>query len=99
MEKDDAFKLLGQFPHCDQTVLHKKGACEYCDALPEWQALRVAWGINFSGESDPAKIPCPSTRTRTAEQVNRWGGNVAKPGEPQPERITAWEQLDRIDIG
>lgn len=38
------------FPHCDQRVLHAPGECEFCDACPEWQALRKAWGIAFTGK-------------------------------------------------
>lgn len=41
---------LGQFPHCDQRILHKPGDCEFCDMRPEWQALRKAWGIAFTGQ-------------------------------------------------
>jgi hypothetical protein len=37
------------FPHCDQRVLHAPGSCQYCDAYPKYQELRVAWGINFTG--------------------------------------------------
>lgn len=40
-----------QFPHCDQRVLHAKGRCEFCDRHPDWQKLREAWGIAFTGES------------------------------------------------
>lgn len=40
---------LPTFPHCDQRVLHAPGECEFCDACPEWQALRKAWGIAFTG--------------------------------------------------
>lgn len=47
---------IGQFPHCDQRVLHGPGdGCEFCNAKPEWQQLRVAWGIAFSGHV-PAKM-------------------------------------------
>ncbi len=40
---------IGQFPHCDSRILHK-GDCQYCDAHPEWQELREAWGIAFTGQ-------------------------------------------------
>jgi hypothetical protein len=39
-----------QFPHCDGRILHAPGVCTYCDMHPEWQELRLAWGINFTGE-------------------------------------------------
>jgi len=40
---------LPRFPHCDQRILHSPGECEFCDAAPEWQQLRKAWGIAFTG--------------------------------------------------
>lgn len=42
--------VIPQFPHCDQRVLHAPGECEFCDGCPEWQALRKAWGIAFTGK-------------------------------------------------
>jgi len=48
---------IGQFPHCDQRVLHALGECEYCDRHPEWQALREAWGIAFTGHPPRAGLP------------------------------------------
>lgn len=41
---------IGLFPHCDQRILHAPSICEYCDRHPEWQALREAWGIAFTGQ-------------------------------------------------
>jgi hypothetical protein len=82
---------IRQFPHCDELVLHREGSCEYCDAYPEWQELRALWGINFTGESDPNKIPCPSTHRRSLNSVHAWPGNRPRPvgsddsDEPQPE--------------
>lgn len=75
MTEAEAFKLLGQFPHCDGRVLHKPGDCKYCDDRPQWQAYRIAMKINFTGESDPEKMPCPSSRDRSARQAHRWPGN------------------------
>lgn len=34
---------VGQFPHCDQRVLHAPRECQYCDKHADWQALRAAW--------------------------------------------------------
>jgi hypothetical protein len=48
---------LAQFPHCDQRVLHSPGECEYCDRHPEWQALREAWGIAYTGHAPRAGLP------------------------------------------
>ena len=56
MEGERAFA-----PHCDSSILHAPGACEYCDHYPDWQQMRVTQCINFSGEHDPEKAPCPST--------------------------------------
>jgi hypothetical protein len=78
---DDVMDFIGQAPHCDSRVLHAPGECQYCDQLPLWQALRVLWGICFTGyEPDLAKkeLPCPATVHRPLELINRWGGNIAK---------------------
>ena len=90
-----------QFPHCDANILHgPKWGCEYCNAHPDWQELREAWGINFSGEHDPQKSPCPSLRFRSEEIINRWGGNVPTDADgnrlhPTPEhpRKSVFERL------
>lgn len=66
--------------HCDQSILHAPGACQYCDHYPEAQALREWWRINFTGEHDPDKAPCPSTHQRSDAVRDLWGGNVALPG-------------------
>lgn len=36
-------------PHCDPRILHAPGDCWACDLYPDWQALRVKWGIAFTG--------------------------------------------------
>lgn len=64
-------------PHCDQKVLHSPTVCKFCDQYPEAQALRQWWYINYTGEHDPGKAPCPSTHLRTEAQVSHWPGNVA----------------------
>lgn len=49
---------LARFPHCDQRVLHgPQDGCEYCDQRPDWQALRQAWGIAFTGHVPRAALP------------------------------------------
>lgn len=93
----EAFTRLGQFPHCDSSVLHGPGKCEHCDMHPEWQALRQVWGINFTNEDDPQKLPCPSTRYRKAYEVNRWPGNRPTNAEVEVMPPTAWEHLKRDD--
>ena len=70
---------ISQFPHCDQRILHAPGECEYCDAHPDWQALRIHWGIAFTGyEPEGTELPCPANHAR-GENVNKWYGNVARP--------------------
>ena len=67
-----------QFPHCDQRVLHAPGECDYCDKHPDWQFLRIAWGIAFTGyEPDITKkeLPDPATEARGLSKLNAWGGN------------------------
>lgn len=64
--------------HCDQTILHAPGACQYCDHYPEAQALRAFWRINYTGENDPNKAPCPSTHFRTDEMRDAWPGNTTE---------------------
>jgi hypothetical protein len=66
-------------PHCDSSILHAPGACQYCDKYPDRQELRELWRINFSGETDSDKAPCPSEYFRSAEVRDLWGGNVARP--------------------
>lgn len=64
-------------PHCDQSILHAPGACEYCDHYPDYQEARAVARINFSNENDPDKAPCPSTFFRPAEVRDRWPLNRA----------------------
>lgn len=73
-EPQDRFDMLP--PHCDQSILHEPGVCEFCDRHPEWQEYRILSRINFTGENDPDKAPCPSLHFRSAEKRDRWGGNV-----------------------
>lgn len=69
----------GVIPHCDSNVLHAPGRCDYCDrGFADLQEFRLLHGINFTGESDPTKLPCPATAKRPVETIERWGGNVAK---------------------
>lgn len=67
---------MAEMPHCDSTVLHAPGECEYCDLYPEWQKARKMWGIAFSGH-DPVdgQLPCPSEVHRSRDVINRWPGN------------------------
>ena len=66
-------------PHCDSSILHAPSECQHCDHYPDWQELRDLWRINYTGEHDPGKAPCPSEHSRTAEVRDRWPGNRACP--------------------
>lgn len=69
-----------QFPHCDSLVLHAPGECKFCDDKPDWQFLRLHWGIAFTGE-DPVgdQVGCPAEKRRPRATIDRWGGNTASP--------------------
>jgi hypothetical protein len=67
------------FPHCDARILHAPGHCEYCDIHPEWQKLRIVWGVAFTGfEPDAGELPDPATNARGLDHLNQWGGNRPK---------------------
>lgn len=63
-------------PHCDQSILHAPGVCEYCDKYPYEQSLREHWRMNFTGEHDESKAPCPSEYFRPGAVRDRWPGNT-----------------------
>lgn len=88
MSRDRAFA-----PHCDQRVLHAPGVCEFCDEYPDWQKLRVAQGINFTGEYDPERSPDPATWARPQSQLERWHGNVPETPARKAERATLHERF------
>ncbi len=68
--------LLGQLPHCDSAVLHAPGECEYCDRHPDWQQLRTAWGIAYTGHAPTgSEQPCPSDARRGRHGAHTWAGN------------------------
>lgn len=79
MDMHEAVECLGHvpLPHCDQSVLHAPGECKYCDQHPDWQALRVVWGIAFTGHPVDGlnKLPCPSDHVRGLGGSNVWPGN------------------------
>jgi hypothetical protein len=79
--------LIQQFPHCDSRILHAPTECNYCDRHPDWQELRQAWGINFTGHNLEANeygtpfLPCPSEVARPLSNINQWDGNVPFKGD------------------
>lgn len=86
MDRSEAYGVLGDaapaFPHCDTNVLHAPGECYYCDKYPQWQALRVIWGIAFTGHRPVAdtgvNFPCPSDYARGLGGAHVWPGNQAQ---------------------
>lgn len=70
-------QVSGIFPHCDQRILHAPGECQFCDANPDWQALRKAWGICFTGYTpEKQELPCPADHAR-GDNHKLWYGNQA----------------------
>lgn len=79
--------MITRFPHCDQAVLHTPGECVYCDLCPEWQELRQAWGIAFTGKKPgPDEMSCPSDFRRGLNAAGaHWPGNRAEPPSTETE--------------
>ncbi len=70
---------IGQFPHCDPLILHAPAECEFCDRYVNWQALRLAWGIAFTGwtpDESKHELPCPANHAR-GDKCESWTGNQA----------------------
>jgi len=77
--KDDQHRAFA--PHCDPSVLHsKESGCIHCQKYPDWQELRRRQRINFTGEHDPKKAPCPSENFRDVSTIYRWPGNRPRTG-------------------
>lgn len=77
---DKVKNAIDQFPHCDARVLHAPGECAYCDKHPDWQALRIHWGIAFTGYQPDEKakeLPCPAWFAR-GENCQKWSGNTPR---------------------
>lgn len=82
----------------------KHGECGYCDAHPEWQALRQLWGICFTGHqpiltSGYEQIACPSDIRRPGGVASRWHGNVASPSTGCTERGVLFEEQGELFFG
>jgi len=77
-------------PHCDASILHAPGACQYCDLYPAWQELRRRWRMNYTGDYDTDKAPCPSVYFREPWVRDHWGGNQPYPAGTAPQPITGW---------
>jgi hypothetical protein len=50
-------------------------SCDVCDNFPIAQKLREIWNINFTGEGNPNKQPCPAEVARPVDLIHRWPGN------------------------
>lgn len=95
--------VIKQFPHCDSRVLHKPGECEFCDKHPDWQELREAWGIAFTGHSNEDTVspygskmlPCPAEFNRGMESINSWHGNVPETPETKGRRESFFKNILR----
>ena len=85
-----------QFPHCDSRVLHAPTECVYCDHYPEAQQERIDNKINFTGHHDTDKKMCPAESARALDNINRWGGNVAKKGDEDSVEYAIMIQEDSI---
>lgn len=72
---------MADFPHCDDLVLHRPGTCWACDLYPEQQGVREQLGVNFTGEHDPSKHPCPAELRRPIDTINHWYNNTARTKE------------------
>jgi len=83
-----------KYPHCDPRVLHLPKDCEFCDMYPALQAERIRDGVNFTGENNPKKKPCPAETARGLKSINSWHGNVAQPkGCPKCNHRGEWINL------
>jgi hypothetical protein len=83
-------KHIQQFPHCDPRILHApEDNCQFCNEHGDWQELRKAWGIAFTGHSFDKQgnplpdgnggviLPCPAQYNRGMASIDGWHGNVA----------------------
>lgn len=70
-------------PHCDSSILHSPGSCEYCDHYPDWQQYRKFARIAFTDQQPVPDgfAPCPSTWFRSSLIRDLWSGNTPK--EPE----------------
>lgn len=100
MTAADVNRLVGQLPHCDTAVLHAPGSCTYCDRHPEWQALRQAWGIAYTGQwPADGQLPCPSDARRGTGGAHTWGGNTPRPHRAYWTSPGTWTDPDCIECG
>jgi hypothetical protein len=91
-------KVRARGIHCDDRVIHRPQACLICDEFgADLQTERFVLGVNYTGESDPAKAPCPATLQRPLDAIYAWHGNVPV----TPEKIAqdlAWVEEVRAAV-
>ena len=81
---------IDRYPHCDSRILHgPQDGCEFCDAHPDWQELRKAWGIAFTGhvpavDGDRCGKRYPDSLTGKSSICMLGAGHDA--GEPHSDR-------------
>jgi hypothetical protein len=85
---------ITQFPHCDPRILHgPHDRCEYCDRHPEWQALRQAWGIAFTGHRPASELPECGYRARPSSPAAGFTCRQRAGHEGDHLPVPEWEQL------
>ena len=55
------------------------------------------WKINFTGQSEEGKEPCPSERARHHRTIHTWPGNRPTNVEVPIEPMTVFDHLDEND--
>lgn len=73
--KDVADPEIPWGPHCDPNIVHAPSVCAFCDECLEAQVYRIHHGINFTGQYEPNRAPCPAEQLRSLETIECWPGN------------------------
>lgn len=63
---------FAEIPHCDQSILHVPGTCEFCDHFPDWQIARIVAGICFTGETPEERLAEYLTYHNLSENSFPW---------------------------
>jgi hypothetical protein len=66
--------------HCDPLVLHRPGACQFCDVYgPDLQKERAERLVEFTGDDATYAIADPARVNRPNGGSQVWPGNTPKP--------------------
>jgi len=87
---------MADHPHCDQNILHSPKSCDFCDQFSARQEQRISDGVNFTGDKDPNKAPCPSEALRPTYVAHRWVGNQPTNIPFQTEAESFSERLEEM---